>query len=1257
MKKIKVRIYKDPNGQGEYVNKTANFLKKARSGMQVDSLELEEEILNQLTITQDVDVIASKLEDDYGLDYFEALDQIENVVGGLYRQDVTATKNEILDQDPNVDQPEVIKPKLYNTDEPWISDDNSGWDDFGEETEDAEGTSEYDDLAQEDEQALSLEKKGGTVSKKKFVKTVVRGLRKAAEGMQQEQSSEASPMDTPIGGRESHIAGFRRGMKDLGNEFYAKQIYEATQKLKNQTEQLPTAQPGMMRGQNGMQVEQDPENYSHHLLALAEANSNIFDEPMNQIHGAGFENIPEARRGREQRQADRQQKNMSKDWNNAFGDMAAGYFGVPGMPNYLQVVNPQTVNPQANVTSQNQGNPTGPFIDVNYKKGPWWSGKREWSAKGIPAEMLMGAGRGNGVMPGHGYMPSNSWSNSSSWSTQRTFPGEVIRSKSRTINAAADPTKNSSTSSTTTTSNSSSSNIIDNTNTSANTSTVLNNNPENNSTAQNLEENEYIQSFMDKTLDPENKMHSTQFSFMNVQDPEELRQGNFDNYYFTDPKTGVTYMSNNFGTEMDAGKQSWNPVTLPPEQMERLGHPIQHWDSDPNNPDGAPIYNPEKSRFIKPSNWLQYEYDQSKDMGQPFDEDKYYQTNYPQEYNQLIKAYGGPVSNPQMDANGNLQRFVYGGNDMGVSPIVAYDNNDINSKDTDDPFMFRKGGLYKFYGEENSQVDFPTLTNPPAATPPNQYQTPAFNRYNSNATAQSNFAAFNEMKKRGLVTGNYDPTQSYDMSNSGTTTKTSGSSGIKANSPAPGYTWEEWNALPEATRTKIGQSLEGQSTQNQGTTTQGGYPTAPSIKQQLLDKFSPFKRNQETGKFYDFMWASQQGAPTTADGKPYQVPGATQPGATQGSGQPGQGQPGTGQPNKAGYYYDYKLEKGPWWKGSKQSMSMTGRWIDPNNPNAGTSANKGQFNNGQGPTINAGNTNQPTTNTGNTNQQSIYSNTEGLSNSAQRQIRQGEGEMMRNDKRVAENPEGTVPFMFNAPGGGNQDNFGFGTKMKMFGAKLAGANQKQYGGYMAYGGDVPKFAGPENSQVSGSGPFDPNNNLNTNNNVNTNDCSEEDTKDPNSPCYVSAFARPGATLQEIMGITTNTEQPQDFTANYDLNKARTLDLGNVGNIGMAAARIGTGAGNMADSMYNENYLNSRTDSGNRQATNYNETHGGYGANDQRIYAKTEGRGANGFNSVVGTGAFSKLGGQLKYAKGGVYDLTEEEVGKILAAGGQIKFIK
>jgi hypothetical protein len=61
-----------------------------------------------------------------------------------------------------------------------------------------------------------------------------------------------------------------------------------------------------------------------------------------------------------------------------------------------------------------------------------------------------------------------------------------------------------------------------------------------------------------------------------------------------------------------------------------------------------------------------------------------------------------------------------------------------------------------------------------------------------------------------------------------------------------------------------------------------------------------------------------------------------------------------------------------------------------------------------------------------------FSNTDGLSFGAKRQIRQGEREMMRNDRRAARNPEGKVPFMLNAPGKVNQ----------------AGPTQKQYGGDM-----------------------------------------------------------------------------------------------------------------------------------------------------------------------------------------------------------------
>ena len=49
MKKVKVRIYKDPNGKGEFINPTKKFLQKAAAGMQVgqDMMSLEDRIVEE----------------------------------------------------------------------------------------------------------------------------------------------------------------------------------------------------------------------------------------------------------------------------------------------------------------------------------------------------------------------------------------------------------------------------------------------------------------------------------------------------------------------------------------------------------------------------------------------------------------------------------------------------------------------------------------------------------------------------------------------------------------------------------------------------------------------------------------------------------------------------------------------------------------------------------------------------------------------------------------------------------------------------------------------------------------------------------------------------------------------------------------------------------------------------------------------------------------------------------------------------------
>jgi hypothetical protein len=1286
MEKIKVKIYKDPNNKGDYINKTAKFLQKAEYGMQKGPTEDDviQTILDELTLDPDADSIAYKLQSNYGMSYLDAMDKIDDVVSLLYKDD----QKEMIPDAEVVEEDQIeetMKPKLYSIDQPWISE---------ESEDDAEGWG--DELAM---------KKGGSISKKKFVKNVVGGLKKAAAGMEQEQSSESSILDTPINGRQSHINNFRRGIKDLGNEHYAKEIYESTKKLQNQVQNLPPAPMGVPMAENGFQVqEQDVENPMHHLQAYTDSVSNIFKQPMNQVHGAGYE-MPQARRGREQRQADRQQRQMNKDWKGMFGDMAAGYSGVPGMPNYLQVV-----SPQVNVQGAPQGNQgsTGPFIDIDYKKGPWWKGNREWSAKGIPAEMLMGmsGGRGRGVNPGYGYMPGG-YNYGASWSTSRTYPGEIIRSKSRAINNAADPAKNN--------------NVTLNNN--ANTTKPYPGNMELNPAPNGTEMVYDAQGNEQMAISPEEAERRraealvTKYPWMasnegindfipsetptpqvnelrGVSKPAAITQIPQQNFELLDigtvnapasvtnttdnkPKLNSTGSQTeefcypgqscyNLSDDQQMDRQTFNDL---PRALSVYGSKNKaNWLTDnadgyPTNLDLSKVTKEEAKEAIKQQlskdelsriknldeyvdKWLKFQQDNQKaygttnytdlyDYDSSGDSPKYadwlnvsgtagaqnpydiFSATPALDFQDYEKAYGGAIDNPQLDEYDNLQRFVYGGNDMDVSPIVAYDNNDIQTKNVDDPYMFREGGLYEAQG--GYEVNPLDVNGKPIAGSDNfdpSRMSPAFKRYNSNATSESNFAAFNEMKKRGLVTGNYNPTQTYDMSNSGTTTKTYNSSGFSQGDGMGG---------PDPRRQQY-------------------YPTAPTPFQQVKDMFSIFKRNPETGKNYDFEWMSQQGPARTLDGKVWQPPGGQQ--TTQGQrtiqGQTNQGA-GTNQtnPKQAGYMYDYKYEKGPWWSG-KKTMTMTGKWFDPNNPNAGNTTSTNPMADGKGPVLN------PNTTTNNTNKGEQPDGTRYVQGMTigKKQMRKTNtdenGDPMGIDWKGrlvssgaparSTTPTTTTAPITTAPGVGTD---GFVSEGEEMNPSVG----------FAYGGYVPEFqfAGQFNTT---SGPFNPSGTPQVGGMGQglTGPCTEAEVQDTNSPCYDPNY-KPGG-----------TGTPQDFEVSYDINKARTLNATGIANIMGGAGKGIQGISAINNNIYNDNYLNSRTTAENKEPNNELDYRGGYSGLNQRIMSKGQGAGSTGFNSVVGNAAFVKKGGQLNYQRGGEYDLTQEEIGRILAAGGQLEFI-
>jgi hypothetical protein len=1275
MKKIKVRISKNPNGgEGKFINKTAAFLyggtKKARVGMQQDSQAIKNEILDQFTLTNSEEDVIDHLQSTFGLSYVEAEAEIEDVKELLKDAEEKREETEEMIPDSESEEEVIKKEKLYSLTDQWVSDDDSGWDDFDEES---------DDLAAEDDAALSIEKKGGAVNKKKFVKNIVNGLKKAAEGMEQEQrNANPSILDTPVNGRENFIGSFKRGIKNLGNEFYAKEIYDHTKKLQEEVKSLPS----MPMAQDGMEMQQqDVENPMHHLQAYTGSVSNIFNTPMNQIHGAGYEQMPEARRGREQRQERRQQRKMGKDWNRMFGDMAAGYSGVSGLPDYLQFISPQIV--QAPQGQQGSGQaPQGPFIDVQYKKGPWWSGKREWSAKGIPAAMLsgmMGAGRGRGVMPGYGYMPAAYGSSyGSSWSTHSTYPGEIVRRKASNVNAVADPGK---------------------------TSPGLKNNPttgsygpgyegfnadsNGNGIADYLENpnpqgtdvnvttdtstDEYVPSFRENILDPENKAYGTQYDFNILQDPENYQSGMF---YFKDPKTGQYYQTQSEYPILSMGDENWQPTQVDAEVAARLKHPDKVFGEGYQKP-GSDVWeaDAEVQGWYSPDDWLQYEYDKNRESYQNIGGDEYFRTNYPEQFAKLKKQqFGGAATGVQPDQFGNLQKFVSGGNgnEMNISPIVYYDNNDISTKDTTDPY-YRRGGLVKAADGWTVTGDVKGNTNP-------QYQSPAFQRFNPNLSEQQNKAAFEYLKSSGTL----DPNATYDNTKIYATGQNQG-----------GY-------KPNVT------------TRPSGGGYRGGYqyPVQPKgLLEEIRDTFGIFKRNPQTGRNYDFEWMSQRGPIMNAQGQIFQPQRqGTGTGAPQGQGQPNTsggfqvgdevradgsvwrngvqisdgkgaimenfGSSGKGQPNQAGYYYDYERVDKPF----SHKMTIKGNYIDPNNPSTyGYGSNK-QYTGA--PFLSNEPYKEQPMQANALNEPKSDSDTRSNDKDSRRDARL-DRRIERWDRRAARNEEEYVPMegsitnytnpqdFYNAInpvskedaqflGAGytasedyqnqgqvktvrDNDNNWYDRQSKMIPGQKSPSEvegyyntqeKKQFGGYM------PTF--DPGGQFSGVGPFDPNNTSIATGGVGP--CTEEAVKNakPGDPCYNEAY------------VDSNT--PQDFTAEYDINKARTLNLTGVANLGAAAGYAAQGIGQTMENIYDENYLNELTGSDNRDVITYTPTRGGYSGLDQRIGSKGQGRGSTGFNRVVGTDAFTKEGGELKYKKGGVYDLTQEEIGKILAAGGQIKFL-
>lgn len=1042
----KVRIYKSQDGKGAYINNTAKFLSKALPkakygrSKNYSLSDVMDTIFDEISLDNTEDDVIDTLQQQYGMSYNDAMDAMDAYKDVL---EVQQTKeNEVVDLIPETDDNFGTRYN-YNLDEKWASEgDDDNW-----EQEDV------DDL----EDTGNELRKGGSISRSKFVKKVVKGLKKANEGLEQTNSNTGNILDTPVDGRASFLNGFKRGVKDLGNEFYAKKIYDQTK--------MP-----MPMAQDGLEM-QDTENPMHHLQAYENTTSGIFQKPMNQVHGAGYE-IPQARKGREQRQ-------MNRDWNKMFGNIAAGNISLPGLPSYIGTISPQIIQAQSGT---NQG-VAGPLMDVQFKKGPWWKGTREWSIKGMPVQPMMG--RSMGVMPGYGYMPHGN-SYGSSWSRTYSYPGKVISQVASTINAAADPGKNAD-----------AAKLKNNPTASAPTGSYgpgyegFNADANGNGVADYLETNELPVTMAPATValttatapTVKNQMIPDYNRYRQIEDTYgDIRN---ESSFFPTPQYYDEFMSTNPTDE-----------EIDREMMENQQKYINY-----QNVRSNPMM-----------------------LGASYE-------------------HGGFVDSNNPD----LYKFIYGGDEPeNISPVVYYDDNDIDTKNVEDPY-FRNGGLYKAAG--GWQVTDPNNKIKPQIL--NQYQSPAAEQYNSGRTIDmrsgQNYGGFRVGDRVIYNQGQDNYGRGY---------------------PGGGYSG--------------GYS--------------GGYMmNKPSTLKQFVNMFNPIQK--------DGVWLSQTGPARTMSGQPYnpRVNQMATAGYTDAA--------GNAVKPRAGYVQDYEIQKGPWYTGGKTTMKVTNRWSDPN------------ANNYLGPVDPNAKPVQPSaTNKPATAQQPTQQNTE--RKPAGMTVTKAEGNQIK---------------------GVNEKGELVSQQLESSRRKFRDRNvEKQYGGDTESYPNLYEFQGLDNSQVSfsGTGPFDPNaNNTGGIGQGKVGPCNEDEVVDPNSPCYDPSY------------------KPGDFTTEYKANQARTFKPKKLSN---AFKAFGAGTRNtsgIVDNLNADSNLAANTTSDNRTSTNYLDYSGGYSGQTQRIMSKTQGAGATGFNSVVGNAAFVKKGGQIEYKEGGIYDLSQEEIGKILAAGGQIKFIK
>jgi hypothetical protein len=275
--KKRVRIYKNPNGkEGSFINKTAQFLNKAKVGgtpsidmlgypganteqsAQMGDDELASEVLQSIVNEEPRERIIIKLVNVYGKNPMEA----EQFVDQMY-QYVEQQNSESVDEEPVIQAPEEIEYDASEEEQP-IYDDTS-----------TDNSEEILNLITDDDDDFMM-KFGG--SKKSYVSSVLK-LAKKEMGGNNKPDEFTDGIADPTGAdvRKQALNKFIGSVKNQSEIALIKKQAEEEYDNMMQMQQFPVVQEGG-----------DMENPMHHLAAFSQYSNNVFDENQNGITQAQF---------------------------------------------------------------------------------------------------------------------------------------------------------------------------------------------------------------------------------------------------------------------------------------------------------------------------------------------------------------------------------------------------------------------------------------------------------------------------------------------------------------------------------------------------------------------------------------------------------------------------------------------------------------------------------------------------------------------------------------------------------------------------------------------------------------------------------------------------------------------------------------------------------------------------------------------------------------------------------------------------------